>query len=77
MADVTLSLEAAAAELRDRVRRRLEEATQDETRWSSEERERCRVALTEVDAAAIETLHGFAQRLLTDHPLTDAIFHVQ
>ena len=61
--------EAAAAELRDRVRIRLEEATQDEAAHSEEERERCRVALAEVDAAAIETLHGFAQRILASHPL--------
>ena len=61
--------EAAAAELRDRVRMRLEEAAQDEAAYSSEERERCRDALAEVDAAAIETLHSFAQRILAGHPL--------
>ncbi|OGO49629.1 MAG: hypothetical protein A2148_12180 [Chloroflexi bacterium RBG_16_68_14] len=61
--------EAAAAELRDRVRLRLEEAAQDEAGLSSEERERCRAALAEVDAAAIETLHAFAQRILAEHPL--------
>ena len=61
--------EAAAAELRDRVRIRLEEATQDEAAYSEEELQRCRAALIEVDAAAIETLHGFAQRILASHPL--------
>ena len=61
--------EAAAAELRDRVRIRLEEATQDEDAYSLEERQRCRAALAETDAAAIGTLHGFAQRILAGHPL--------
>jgi len=60
--------EAAAAELRDRVRLRLEEAAQDEA-LLPEERDRCRAALDQVDAAAIETLHGFAQRILSEHPL--------
>ena len=61
--------EAAAAELRDRIRLRLEEAAQSQVELSPEERERCRAALAEVDAAAIETLHGFAQRILASHPL--------
>lgn len=60
--------EAAAAELRDRVRMRLEQAVQDET-LSDEQRDRCQTAIAQLDAAAIETLHAFAQRLLTDHPL--------
>jgi ATP-dependent helicase/nuclease subunit A len=60
--------EAAAAELRDRVREELEKAARDES-LPPDERERCRVALEEVDAAAIETLHGFAQRILSAHPL--------
>ncbi len=60
--------EAAAAELRDRVREELEKAARDES-LPPDERERCRAALDEVDAAAIETLHGFAQRILSAHPL--------
>jgi len=60
--------EAAAAELRDRVRIRLEEASEDGS-LADGERERCRVSLAEIDAAAIETLHGFAQRILSEHPL--------
>ncbi len=61
--------EAAAAELRDRVRQRLEEAARDVEHLSADERARCRSALVEIDAAAIETLHGFAQRILAEHPL--------
>jgi ATP-dependent helicase/nuclease subunit A len=60
--------EAAAAELRDRVREELEKAARDESS-PPDERERCRAALDEVDAAAVETLHGFAQRILSTHPL--------
>ncbi|MGB2696122.1 MAG: UvrD-helicase domain-containing protein [Dehalococcoidia bacterium] len=61
--------EAAAAELRDRVRMRLEQASQDEASHSADERARCATALREVDAAAIETLHAFAQRILASHPI--------
>ena len=60
--------EAAAAELRDRVRRGLEEAAADETR-DAEERARCRRAVAEMDAASIQTLHSFAQSLLRERPL--------
>jgi ATP-dependent helicase/nuclease subunit A len=60
--------EAAAGELRDRIRYRLERAALDPG-FSSEERERCRVALDDVDDAALSTLHGFAQRILAEHPL--------
>jgi ATP-dependent exoDNAse (exonuclease V) beta subunit len=63
--------EAAAGELRDRIRYRLERAAGGATRpvLAPEERERCRVALEEVDDAALSTLHGFAQRILAEHPL--------
>ncbi len=52
----------AASELRDRVRAALERhaATGDAA---------ARVALDELDDAAIGTLHGFAQRLLVEHPV--------
>jgi len=53
--------EAAAAELRERVRLALEQAAR-EGRVSAE-------AVAQVDEAAITTLHGFAQRLLAEHPL--------
>ena len=61
--------EAAAAELRDRLRVRLEEAGRNDAGFSPAERERCGHALAEIDAAAIETLHAFAQRILATHPL--------
>jgi ATP-dependent helicase/nuclease subunit A len=48
--------EKAAAELRDRLRESLEEAGLDEA---------CR----ELDGAAIGTLHSFARRILSEHPL--------
>jgi ATP-dependent exoDNAse (exonuclease V) beta subunit len=60
--------EKAAAELRDRVRRRLEERARDAAP-DSVERERCVRALDELDAAAICTLHAFAQRILTAFPV--------
>ncbi len=57
----------AAAELRARVRRQLEErlvANPDEVAQA-----RCAVALGQLDGAAIGTLHSFAQRLLSEHPV--------
>ena len=53
--------EAAAAELRDRIRHTLVEAAKD-GRVDAQ-------AVAEVDEAAISTLHSFAQRLLAEHPL--------
>ncbi len=47
--------EAAASELRERIRLALEAAGEAE-------------AVHQLDEAAISTLHGFAQRILTDHP---------
>ena len=63
--------EAAAGELRDRIRFRLEQAAAGATDppFAPEERERCRAALDELDDAALSTLHGFAQRILAEHPL--------
>jgi len=60
--------EAAAGELRDRIRSRLEQAATD-PELEPDERERCRAALDDVDDAALSTLHGFAQRILAEHPL--------
>ena len=63
--------EAAAAELRDRIREALERAAAGDDRFVADpaERERCRDALADIDDAALTTLHGFAQRILADHPL--------
>ena len=47
--------EAAASELRDRIRTALAEAGETD-------------AVDQVDEAAISTLHGFAQRILAEHP---------
>ena len=60
--------EAAAAELRDRVRRDLEVAAEDES-LDADSRERCRRAVSEMNAASIQTLHSFAQSLLRELPL--------
>ena len=59
--------EAAAAELRDRVRRDLERAAEESP--DAEARDRCRKAVAEMDAASIQTLHSFAQSLLRELPL--------
>ncbi|MEX2254779.1 MAG: UvrD-helicase domain-containing protein [Acidimicrobiia bacterium] len=63
--------EAAASELRDRIRARLEAAAAGGVDWVESEpgRARCRAALGEIDDAALTTLHGFAQRLLSEYPL--------
>ena len=78
--------EAAAAELRERVRQKLQEAAQDpapnpaddadsgspdygRAARTDAERERCRRALREMDAAAIQTLHSFAMALLRERAL--------
>ncbi len=57
--------EKAGAELRDRVRRELQARAED----AGPEAERCRVAMAQLDGAAIGTLHSFAQRLLSEHPV--------
>ncbi len=57
--------EKAAAELRDRIRHRLA----DEHRAAAPDDTTFRTALEQVDAAAISTLHAFAQRILTEHPI--------
>src|SRR5262245_50239499 len=54
--------EKAAAELRDRIRRELEQVALGGNELG-------RVALDELDAAAVSTLHSFAQRLLAEHPI--------
>lgn len=59
--------EKAAAELRDRLRSRLEHRAVEAA--SAAESDRCRAALDALDGAAISTLHAFAQRLLSEHPI--------
>jgi ATP-dependent helicase/nuclease subunit A len=60
--------EAAAAELRGRIRRELERAARDPARDGAA-RERCAAAAAEVDLAAIQTIHAFAGTLLRSFPL--------
>ena len=57
--------EKAAAELRDRVRQRFEGVDYDDPA----RRARAADALLQLDAAAIGTLHAFAQRILGEHPV--------
>ena len=57
----------AAAELRHRIRSRLEELLVDCSEPSIQER--LKVSLEQLDSAAISTLHGFARRLLTEHSI--------
>ncbi len=63
--------EAAAAELRDRIRSALERAARgdDPHVESAEARARCAAARARLDEAALTTLHGFAQRLLARFPI--------
>ena len=60
--------EKAGAELRDRVRRELHDHAQTAT-TTSEAAARCETAVGQLDAAAIGTLHAFAQRILSEHPV--------
>jgi ATP-dependent helicase/nuclease subunit A len=59
--------EKAGAELRDRIRRELERRIDADPAGPAAERGRD--ALDQLDGAAIGTLHAFAQRLLTEHPV--------
>lgn len=62
--------EAAAAELRERIRIEFENALHDAQHAGAAELEdRCQQALADADVAAISTLHAFAQRLLSEFPV--------
>lgn len=60
--------EAAAGELRSRVREALEAAAMDEGR-PAPERALCQRAAEQLDLASISTIHSFAADLLRAHPL--------
>ena len=60
--------DAAAAELRDRIRERLESAASDES-LDDERRLRCQRALCDLDSSSIQTLHSFARSILQERPL--------
>ena len=59
---------AAAAELRDRIRQSLESADSKDS-LSHEERERCSRGVQDLDQASIQTLHSFASSILMERPL--------
>ena len=62
--------EKAASELRDRIRDGLERrVTEPDPADSHSHLERFEVALDILDGAAISTLHAFAQRILSEHPV--------
>ena len=60
--------EAAASELRERVRDELEAAASD-ANLPAERRERCARGVEDIDQSYIGTLHGFASSLLFERPL--------
>jgi len=60
--------EAAASELRDRIRERFEIALAASPE-NDDRRELIVNALRDADVAAISTLHSFAQRILNEHPI--------
>ena len=62
--------EAAAAELRDRIRGAFEYGAAGDDAVVAL---RCSEALAELDGAAISTVHAFAQRILSEHPIEVAI----
>jgi ATP-dependent helicase/nuclease subunit A len=69
--------EAAAGELRDRLAERLEQAAVADPVVSR--RAAAADALAGLDGAAVTTLHGFARRILADHPFAaglPAVFEV-
>ena len=59
--------EAAAAELRHRIREKLEEAAGEAT--DVDRLDRCRQGIEDLDQATIRTLHSFAGMLLRESPL--------
>ncbi|MDQ3342031.1 MAG: UvrD-helicase domain-containing protein [Actinomycetota bacterium] len=64
--------EKAAAELRDRLRRAFEDKAGD-PRLDGDTQARFDTALDQLDAAAVSTLHAFAQRILSENPLEAAL----
>jgi ATP-dependent helicase/nuclease subunit A len=57
----------AASELRDRLRQEFERAAESDP--DGDTGDRCRKALEQLDGSAIGTLHSFAQRILSEHPI--------
>ena len=67
IATVTFTTKAGA-ELRDRLRADLEKVVR-KTAQDDERKSRAEQALADLDLAAIGTLHSFAQRILSAHPI--------
>lgn len=64
--------EAAAAELRAKIRRALEDQAHDEIQ-DDEQRARFQEAVANLDGAHIETIHAFAQSILKERPIEAGI----
>ena len=60
--------EAAAAELRERIRTELEKAAENDS-LREDRRNLCRQGVEQLDSASIQTLHSFAGALLQERPL--------
>ena len=60
--------EAAAAELRERIRTELEKAAENDS-LREDRRNLCRQGVEQLDSASIQTLHSFAGSLLQERPL--------
>ena len=60
--------EAAAAELRERIRTELEKAAEN-AELSGDRHDLCRQGVEQLDSASIQTLHSFAGSLLQERPL--------
>ena len=61
--------EKAGAELRDRLRKELQERATADVEHDPVVAQRCHDALDQLDSAAIGTLHSFAQRILSENPI--------
>ena len=64
--------EKAGAELRDRLRAHFESKWRD-AQAAPADKEFAGQALEDLDSAAIGTLHSFAHRILTKHPILDQV----
>ena len=60
--------EKAGAELRDKVRQKLQDRVANPA-TAADKVVRCQIAVGQLDSAAIGTLHSFAQRILSEHPV--------
>ena len=61
--------EAAAAELREKIREKLDDAAAPDSGLDAAAHQRCEQGIIDLDQAAIQTLHSFAAALLRARPL--------